>query len=144
MEGISKNRLIADLRRIGLREGDHVAVALSFKSLGFVCGGPEVMIDALLEVVGPNGTIMMNTHTYGFPISKIKSNFIFDPKSTKSWTGLVPETLRRRAEAVRSWHPISSVTAIGKFALMFHLGKLDTLQRIDDVSRIFINTAMPP
>ena len=75
---ITKDRVIRDLREIGVKDGDHIAVALSFKSIGYVEGGPEAFINALLEVVGPNGTIMMNTHTIGFPLSKIESDHIFE------------------------------------------------------------------
>lgn len=113
---VTKNLIIEDLKRIGIEDGDHVAVALSFKSVGHVEGGPEIFIDALLEVVGPNGTIMMNTHTHGFPLSRVASDYIFDHKLTPAWTGLVPETMRKRKNSLRSLNPICSVTAIGKFA----------------------------
>jgi len=113
---VSKDRIIRDLRKIGVKEGDHIAVALSLKSVGYVKGGPEAFIDALLEVVGPNGTIMMNTHTRGFPLWKIASDYIFDYRSTSSLTGLVTETLRKRKNSIRSRHPVFSVTAIGKLA----------------------------
>ena len=113
---ISKDCIIRDLREIGVKEGDHIAVALSLKSIGYVKGGPEAFIDALLESVGPNGTIMMNTHTRGFPISEITSDHIFDHRSTPAWTGLVPEAFRKRRNSIRSRHPICSVTAIGKLA----------------------------
>lgn len=113
---ITKDRIISDLKKIGMRKGDHVAVTLSLKSIGFVKGGPEAFIDALLETVGPDGTIMMNTFTLSFPPSKILSNYIFDPEITVSYTGLVPETLRKRKDAIRSQHPSCSVAAIGKLA----------------------------
>ena len=113
---VSKQHLVNDLRKIGIGRGDHLAVALSFKSLGFVLGGPETFIDALLETVGPEGTIMMNTHTGGFPVSEIPTDYIFDWQSTRSWTGLIPETLRKRKDAIRSHNPVFSVVAIGKMA----------------------------
>jgi len=113
---VSKDRIISDLRRIGVKEGDHVAVALSLKSIGYVKGGPEAFIDALLEAVGPNGTIMMNTHTRSWIVSDIASDYIFDYRSTSTWTGLVPETFRKRRNSIRSKHPRFSVTVIGKLA----------------------------
>lgn len=113
---VSKARIIRDLRKIGVKEGDHIAVTLSFKSIGYVKGGPEAFIDALLELVGPDGTIMMNTYTRSFSLSEIASDYIFEYKSTPAYTGLVPETLRRRRNSIRSRHPTCSVTAIGKLA----------------------------
>ena len=102
-------------------DGDDLAVALSLKSVGRVQGGADGLIGALLEAVGPDGTIMMNTHTPFFHISQIKScspmasdtKYIFDYRSTPTWTGIVPETFRKRDGALRSRHPICSVTAMG-------------------------------
>jgi aminoglycoside N3'-acetyltransferase len=113
---ISKDRIIEDLRKIGITEGDHVAVALSFKSIGYVKGGPEAFIEALLEAVGPDGTIMMNTYSQSFVTSEIATGHIFDPKSTPVHTGLVPETFRKYRNSIRSLHPVLSVTANGKLA----------------------------
>jgi len=113
---VTKDHIVGDLRKIGINKGDHLAVTLSFKSIGFVKGGPSAFIDALLETVGPDGTIMMNTFTLAFPLSEIRSDYIFDPKSTVSYTGLVPETLRKRKDSLRSQHPTNSVAAIGKLA----------------------------
>lgn len=113
---VSKEQLIEDLRKMGLKEGDHVAVVLSLKSVGYLKGGPNEFINALLEVVGPNGTIMMNTFTYLFPISSIPKDYVFDRKSTPSYTGLVPETFRKRKDVIRSKHPTCSVAVIGKHA----------------------------
>ena len=38
---------------------------------------------------------------------------IFDPVNTPCWTGQIPETFRKRPDAVRSMHPTHSVAAIG-------------------------------
>jgi len=113
---VSKDQIIRDLRKIGVDRGDHLGVALSLKSIGHVQGGPEAFIDALLEVVGLNGTVMMNTFTRFFPLSWTPLGYIFDWKLTPAYTGLVPETLRRRKNSIRSRHPTYSVTAIGRLA----------------------------
>lgn len=116
---ISKEGLVRDLKEMGIKEGDHIGVALSLKSIGYVIGGPRTFIDALLEAVGSQGTIMMPTYTYGFHISKVasgKTAYIFDHNFTPTWTGLVPETLRKRKGAIRSRHPLNSATAIGRSA----------------------------
>ena len=38
---------------------------------------------------------------------------VFDVRNTPCWTGLIPETFRKRPGAVRSLHPTHSVAAIG-------------------------------
>jgi len=114
--GIEKSQLKADLKRIGITKGDHVSVALSFKKVGFVKDGPDALIDSLLEVIGPEGTLMMNTFTQSFPLTEIKRDYVFDPLSTVPYTGLVPKTLMKRKDAIRSRHPTCSVVALGRLS----------------------------
>jgi aminoglycoside 3-N-acetyltransferase len=113
---ITEDQIRTDLRKMGISKGDHVAVTLSFKSIGFVNGGPDAFIDALLDAVGPEGTIMMNTFTSSFPIAEIPSDYVFDPETTAPYTGLVPGALMKRTASVRSRHPTCSVVSIGRMA----------------------------
>ncbi len=110
---IGKSRLKADLEKMGIVRGDHVAVALSFKSIGFFEGGPDGFIDSLLEAVGSEGTVMMNTFTLSYPLTELPRDYVFDPRFTVPYTGLVPRTLMKREAAIRSRHPTCSVVAIG-------------------------------
>jgi aminoglycoside 3-N-acetyltransferase len=113
---ISKKEIKEDLKRIGLRKGDHVAVTLSLKSIGYVSGGPDAVIDALLEVIGSEGTLMMNTFTKWFPASEIREDYIFDTSKTPPYTGLVPTVFAKREGVIRSKHPMMSVSATGKLS----------------------------
>lgn len=113
---ITEDQIINDLRKIGVAKGDHVAVTLSFKSIGYVKGGPDAFIDALLKVVGSEGTIMMNSYTMPFRRSISPSNYVFDVKKTMPYTGIVPQTMIKRENAIRSRHPLCSVVSIGKMA----------------------------
>ena len=113
---IPKQKLIQDLEKIGVRKGDTLAVPASFKNIGPVEGGPEGFIDALLEAIGPDGTLMMNTFTKSFPIYAISQEYVFNHKSSICWTGILPNTLRKHKSAIRSKHPVASVVAIGKEA----------------------------
>jgi len=113
---LTRKQIERDLKQIGVREGDHLAVSLSFKSMGFISGGPNAFIDALLDVVGPEGTIMVNTFTKLFPASEIPFNYVFDAATTTPYTGIVPRFFLKRKDAVRSKHPVTSVAAIGKLS----------------------------
>lgn len=116
---IPKEKIVNDLKIMGLHKGDHVGLGISFKSIGKVIGGPETIIEALLEVVGPEGTIMVPTFTANFYLSDIKygpKDKIFDYRSTPTYTGVVPEILRNRRDSIRSQHPSNSISAIGKLA----------------------------
>ncbi len=116
---ITKQRIIRDLKAIGVKERDHLGLGLSFKRIGYVKGGPEALIDALIEAVGPEGTIMMNAYSEFFYPAEVRLgwiDYVFDPDLTKVNTGIVPETFRQHKNSIRSQHPTNSVAAVGKFA----------------------------
>ena len=64
MKIVTKADIVAGLQEIGLKEGDTVIVHTSLSSIGYVCGGAQTVIEALIEVVGENGTIMMPTQSW--------------------------------------------------------------------------------
>lgn len=64
MHVILKEEIVQKLREVGLERGDAVMVHTSLKRMGYVCGGAQTVIEALMEVVGENGTIMMPTQSW--------------------------------------------------------------------------------
>lgn len=106
---ITKQYLIEKLRQLGLRQGMVVAVHSSLSRLGFVEGGAQTVIDALLAVVGEQGTIMMPTFT-GF---SQETKPVFDARKTPSRVGTITEAFRKMPNAERSLHPTHSCAAIG-------------------------------
>ena len=64
MRVILKEKIVQKLREVGLEKGDVVMVHTSLKRIGYVCGGAQTVIEALMEVVGENGTIMMPTQSW--------------------------------------------------------------------------------
>lgn len=53
------DRLVSDLRRLGVAEGDLVMVHASLRRIGPVEGGAEGVIEAVGRAVGQDGTVMM-------------------------------------------------------------------------------------
>lgn len=84
----------------------NVIVHSSLSSLGTVEGGAEAVIDALVEAIGADGTLVMPTFT--FPPEPV-----FDPKTTRSTVGQISEAFRLRDGVLRSLHPTHSVAALG-------------------------------
>ena len=105
--------LVRDLVGIGVRRGDLLMVHSSLRSIGFVDAGPATVVDALLQAVGPEGTLVVPTFTYP---SAGDATFVFDPAHTPSGMGAISEAARRRPEAHRSIHLAHSVAAIGSLA----------------------------
>jgi aminoglycoside 3-N-acetyltransferase len=54
-----KAQLLEQSRQLGLSSGDSVMVHASLRSVGRILGGPDVLIDALTDTIGPAGTMMM-------------------------------------------------------------------------------------
>ncbi len=102
------------LRSVGMREGDVVLVHSSLSSFGYVQGGADAVVDALLSVAGPAGTVVVPTFTWDSMHDAHGAEF--DMAKTPSETGRICEALRLRTEAVRSPHICHSVAAIGRQA----------------------------
>ncbi len=113
--GLSVGDLAEGFSGAGIERGDHILVHSSLGSLGWVDGGADAVIDALLACVGPAGTVIFPTLT-GCPDDSRERPPVFDARHTRCWTGRIPETARSREGAVRSLHPTHSVAAIGKLA----------------------------
>jgi len=120
---VTKEDIEEGLRRLGLGRNDVVMVHSSLSSLGYVVGGADAVIDALLETAGPKGTVLVPTYSmnafkylqeeercYGLSEEYREP---YDPERTPVWTGLIPETFRKRKNALRSLDPNNSIAAIG-------------------------------
>jgi len=112
---VTKEMIVEGLKNLGLKTGDIVMVHSSLKSFGYVVGGVDTIIDALLETVGEQGTVVVPTLTGSDKLSP-ENPPVFDVKNTPCWTGKIPEVFRKRKEAIRSLHPTHSVAAIGALA----------------------------
>ena len=64
----------------GLGEVGRLLMHSSLHSLGQVDGGAETLIDALLEVLGEEGTLMVPTFNYNLELD------VFDPATVRSQT----------------------------------------------------------
>lgn len=129
---LTKKDVISALRQVGVAPGQTLMVHTSLSSLGFVCGGAQVIIEALIACVGEEGTIMMPTQSWknldpstGVHWEEpeewwdiIRANWpAYDPAITPTNTmGTVAEMFRKWPGALRSGHPARSVAAWGRHA----------------------------
>ncbi len=124
---ITQKTIVADLKQLGLTQGDTVIVHSNLRSLGkprdFVkltnCGS-DLIIDSFLQVVTADGLVVFPTFTSTFDQGQPgPQGQIFDPAQTSSRVGSVSDIFWRRSDAVRSTHPTHSVSAIGLSASDF-------------------------
>lgn len=101
-----------DLKKLGLQQGDVVITHSSLKSMGQVEGGADTLIDALIQVVGSEGTVLFPALSF-FPCCSTRK---FDQNLTPCCVGTIPEVFRKRQGVLRSFHPTHSVCAFGKKA----------------------------
>ena len=118
---MNKEQLISQLKGIGITEGTDLHVHSSLKSIGPVEGGPDTIIDALQEVIGPEGTLMMSTVSGNVNPEQP----VFHVDHTPSTVGYLSNVFRKRKGAIRSMHPVHSIVAMGPKAEFFTEGHLE-------------------
>lgn len=123
----SRNSLCVEFKALGVQPGDVVMLHSSFKSLGPVDGGPDTVIDSLMDIVGDNGGIIMfvswGRSTYdafvkgnGLTDAEREVWPVFDPSRASlrsSYAGAIGACLVRRPDALRSGNPDRSLAALG-------------------------------
>jgi aminoglycoside 3-N-acetyltransferase len=110
--------LVSSLRQVGLREGSVVMVQSSLKHIGPVEGADDrdevssFYYRALREVLGSSGTVLVHTpfEDYG------RFQAPFDLQKSPSTAGILSQYVMGLEGAVRSAHPIVSVTGVGPMA----------------------------
>lgn len=109
---VTEDDVLKALTDVGVESGDTIYVASSLTVLGYSRTIVDDCINALLEAVGPNGTVLVPTFNFGFCHGES-----YDPATTPSKTGVLTEAFRKRPGARRTIHPpFHSVAVIGKQA----------------------------
>jgi aminoglycoside 3-N-acetyltransferase len=155
---ITRERLVANLRALGVRPGQTLLVHASLSRIGWVEGGAPTVVAALREVLGEDGTLVAGT---GTPENSVTSRAFraeisgftkaqndefrrgmpaFDRHNTPTSVGAVAEAVRTAPGAVRSAHPQSSFSAVGPQArflmaghqLDCHFGQKSPLAKLYD------------
>ena len=158
----TRDSLAEDLGKLGLRPGMTVLVHSSLKSLGYVSGGPVPVVQALMDVLTPAGTLVMPAHSgdYSDPSEwrnpPVPSGWwqiirdtmpAFDPRVTPTrGMGRIAETFRTFPGVLRSPHPCVSFAAWGRHAelvcgnhsLDYSLGERSPLARIYDLDGVVL------
>ena len=119
-ENIEKNivtqaDIATSLKQLGVKAGMGLMVHSSLGSFGYVEGGAETVIQALMEVLTPEGTLLMPSFNHAKPYLEDGPGF-FHPQKTSTDNGKIPDTFWRIPRVYRSLNPTHSFAAWGKNA----------------------------
>lgn len=131
-EPVTHDRIVDDLHRLGVSNGDTLIVHSSLSALGYVVGGAQTVVEALLKSIGPTGNLTMPGHSGALS----EPSYWKNPPVPQDWwpieraampafdlnltplrqMGAIPETFQRLPGIHRSNHPRKSHLAFGPLA----------------------------
>ncbi|MGH3695996.1 MAG: aminoglycoside N(3)-acetyltransferase [Pseudonocardiaceae bacterium] len=154
---LDRAEIRSEMSMLGLPVGSTYLIHSSLRQVGPLAAGPETLVRALQDVLGPWSTIVVPTFTArnstttrqfqrlvaGMTPERVAAEEAkiegFDRLTTPAQdVGAFAEFIRRRPEAVRSDHPQTSFTALGPaatkltsdHALDCHLGERSPLAKL--------------
>jgi len=123
---VTRSELAAALRQAGVRPAGILMVHTRMSAIGWVVGGADTVVQALLDAIGAGGTLVVYTawehdafHIAEWPearrLAYLREPPVFDPALSESMhdVGRIPERIRTWPGARRSSHPLASVVALG-------------------------------
>ncbi|MDD2710788.1 MAG: AAC(3) family N-acetyltransferase [Verrucomicrobiae bacterium] len=113
---IGKKDIQEGLKRLGVRKGDKVMVHCSFSSIGQVDGGPRTVCEAIMDLVSPQGLVMMPSFNH-YGIIESDGAGYYDPLKTPTKNGVVADTFWRMKNVCRSLDPSHPFATWGANAL---------------------------
>ncbi len=112
---VTRQEIAAGLTSLGLAAGDGVMVHSSLKSFGQVEGGALAVIEALMDVITPEGTLLMPSFNHGTAFEEGSPGY-FHPAETRTTNGAIPDQFWRLPGVYRSLDPTHAFAAWGKHA----------------------------
>ena len=110
--------LVQGFRTLGLEPDMGLMVHSSLRSFGHVEGGAATVIDALMEVLTPSGTLLLPSFNHGAPF-EADGPGVYDPQKTPTINGAIPDDFWRRPGVARSLNPTHPFAAWGKHAVRY-------------------------
>ncbi len=129
VDPVGRARLARELRALGVRQGGVLMVHARISALGWVVGGSGAIVQALLDAIGPDGTLMAYAGWEDDPFdidqwpeawrAAYEADLPpFDPHTAEAVhaNGRLPERIRTWPGAVRSRQPEAGIVAVGRRA----------------------------
>jgi aminoglycoside 3-N-acetyltransferase len=121
----TSSKIVEYLSSQGIGNGSLLILHSSFSALNAENEKPDQVIDRLLRLLGPKGTLAMPAIPYFKDAPDITQTMTadvsdliltYDPLTTPAWTGVLPNAMCQYRGAVRSLHPLNTMVAIGPLA----------------------------
>lgn len=112
---LTRADIAAGLRALGVHAGMGLMVHSSLRSFGRVDGGAASVVSALMDVLTPDGTLLMPTFNHGEPFEPGGAG-VFDPRHTRTLNGAIPDYYWRLPGVLRSLDPTHPFAAWGRHA----------------------------
>ncbi len=130
MREVTLPQLVKALQAVGVKAGDGLLIHSALQYFGRPEGGIGIYLDALLDVIGLEGTVVVPTFNFAFARGED-----YDPKTAPSVDmGAFSEYVRQSPKSLRTTHPMQSFAVIGKHAA--ELASCDTPSAFDDGSAV--------
>ncbi|MCQ6267473.1 AAC(3) family N-acetyltransferase [Fictibacillus sp. WQ 8-8] len=126
----TRTSLREDFKQLGLKKGMTVIVHSSLRKIGWVCGGPVAVVQALMDVITEEGNLVMPTQSVDYsdpsewenpPVPQdwwqtIRDEMpAYEPSITPTFSmGAIVDAFRSFPGVIRSGHPTVSFAAWGK------------------------------
>lgn len=115
---VTREDIVSGLRALGLAPGAGVMVHSSLKSFGRVEGGAAAVIGALMEVITPEGTLLLPSFNHGAPFREGGPGY-YHPLETPTTNGAIPDLFWRMPGVRRSLDPTHPIAAWGVNSLRY-------------------------
>jgi len=126
---MTRGQIALQVRELGIAPGDTVMLHAAVGSIGWIAGGPSEVLGGVIDAIGADGTLMMYVGWEGSPYDLLVDAPAVPPALLQLWPAYDPaashamhewsiltEYLRTWPGALRSQHPDSSFTAVGRLA----------------------------
>ena len=116
---VTYNNLINDLKSFEIKEGDTLFLRISYKAVGEIENGPKTFIDALLNVIGESGTMILTAFPkeyHSFARIFYKNKISSENNLPMPYTGVMSVLALKYPNALVSKKLIFPFVVIGKHA----------------------------
>lgn len=145
---MKKYELVKALKNIGIQKGMELEVHSSLSSFGYVDGGAETVIEALMECVGTNGSIFMPALRLSpaMELTEEDKNMeitvkikVLPENAERTDMGMIADTFRQRADVITGkgiirtsgWGINAQQAAVGGLDYVIHNGGKALLLGVD-------------